>query len=731
MSFARYFKLSSYCLMASGFVAIAASGTIGLLWTSLYGAALLVSWAIDTVAFARMIPPWLMNLIVLAYLPVGILDYRVFSHSLVLSVIHLALFVAILKLLTLAADRDYVYLYLISFAQLIAASALTIDMTFAFALLAFLISGVSTLVLFEIRRAGARALLRGAVQPLVVPGRLRGTGLELFSHFPARKMVGLSLAITLVILLFAVPLFVLLPRITLGVYKRPLGPIQMISGFSERVELGTIGTIKESDAIVMRVRLGELPAGLPPGLKWRGIALDHYDGRAWSRNRFVLSRVQHSGDYFKLENSIQGTQLLEQTFFLEPLSTDVVFAGHKVLAISSDLGVLRRDVAGNLYTLGHPQSKVRYKAVSDITPPDPEMIPIQAVPTPAEVRFTNLQVPVLDPRIEALAREITGKVEPPFEKARKLESYLRNTYAYSLELKGPPNSSDPLAAFLFDVRKGHCEYFASAMAVMLRQIGIPARLVNGFRAGEYNPFGDSFTVRQYDAHSWVEAWFEPYGWVEFDPTPPDPSHSRPAVLRIISDFVDGMGLWWWDSVVNYDIWKQVRVINATRTGVLSFQKGVRQRLEIIWDRFRATGENLTTRGFPRSRTVLLLSPALVLVALSYAVFRLQFHWASKVRHFLLGALLRRRQSELMSAFYREALDLLRKRGFTRAPGQTPLEFAASLQDHPAGTSFAALTHLYYRLRFGAPDAEIHLPQVEASLQGLRAALQPRLPRSLV
>ncbi len=724
MSFARYFRLSSYCLMASGFAAIAASGTIGVFWTALYGLALVASYVIDTEDFGRMIPPWLMNLIVLSYLPVGILDYRTFSHSLVLSVIHLALFVAVLKLLTLATDRDYVYLYLISFAQLIAASALTIDMTFAFALLAFLISGVSTLVLFEMRRTGARALHRGS-QPLVVPGRMRGTGLELSSHFPARMMAGLSLAITLVVLFFAIPLFVLLPRITLGVYRRPPGRTQMISGFSERVELGTIGTIKQSDAVVMRVRLGELPAGLPADLKWRGIALDYYDGRAWSLTRHTQRRVPRSGDYFKLETSIQGTQLLEQTFFLEPLSTDVVFAGHKVLAISSDLEVLRRDPAGNLYTFGHPQVKIRYKAVSDITPPDPDMIPAQAVPIPADVRLTDLQVPVLDPRIETLAREITAKVGHPFEKARKLESYLRHNFAYSLELTGPPESSDPLSVFLFDVRRGHCEYFASAMVVMLRQIGIPARLVNGFRSGEYNPLGDSFTVRQYDAHSWVEAWFEPYGWVEFDPTPPDPSHARPAFIRIISDIVDAVGLWWWDGIVNYDIWKQVRIINATRTSVLSFQRGMIQALETIWDRSRVTGRTLASRRFPISKTALLLVPVLVLAALLYAVFRLHFLWTSKTRHFLLGTLLRRRKTELVSAFYGEALDLLRRRGFTRAPGQTPLEFAASLRDHPAGTPFGALTHLYYRLRFGTPDTEIPLAQVEGFLRSLRYALRPR------
>ena len=101
------------------------------------------------------------------------------------------------------------------------------------------------------------------------------------------------------------------------------------------------------------------------------------------------------------------------------------------------------------------------------------------------------------------------------------KSYLRRNFRYTLKLTGTPGR-DPLAHFLFETRAGHCEYFASAMAVMLRAIGIPSREVNGFLPGEYNDLGGDYIVRASDAHSWVEAYFPGSGWITFDPTPPAP-----------------------------------------------------------------------------------------------------------------------------------------------------------------------------------------------------------------
>jgi hypothetical protein len=121
-------------------------------------------------------------------------------------------------------------------------------------------------------------------------------------------------------------------------------------------------------------------------------------------------------------------------------------------------------------------------------------------------------------RIAALADSLTRDLENRYDKAAAIERYLRTQFQYTREL--PRTAGDAtLDHFLFDRRAGHCEYFSTAMAVMLRSVGIHARNVNGFLGGRWNEFGQYLAVTQNEAHSWVEVWFPSYGWITFDPTP--------------------------------------------------------------------------------------------------------------------------------------------------------------------------------------------------------------------
>ncbi len=725
MNWTGYFKISSYGLITSGFVAIAATGSVDLFSLLLFGSALIASWFVDTASLKRRLPPWVLNTLVAAYLPGYLIDYQFFSRSFVLSTIHLIFYVAAVKILTRFSDGDYVYLYCISFVELLAASTLTVDITFLVSLLIFLLSSVSTLMLFEMRRSHARVLKEGKLRPFVASPGSNREGLEIFGSFPAWTMAATTLAMTTLIILLAIPLFLLLPRVALGIYSRPAGKSRMTSGFSDRVELGEIGTIKESDAVVMKVRLTDPPARVPGNLKWRGIALDKYDGRSWTRSRVARMRVAPERDYFKLERSIQGTHLLAQTFFLEALSTEVVFACHKVLAISSDIGFLELDTGGSLFTVRHDAEKVRYNAVSDVTPPDPDLIPERPVQVPELIQRTYLQLPVLDRRIAELARGVTNSSPNPYQKALILERYLRSSYDYSLELKGSPNASDPLAMFLFDFRKGHCEYFATAMTIMLRQLGIPARLVNGFRAGEYNRLADAFVVHQYDAHSWVEAYFPPYGWLEFDPTPPDPRHSRSGFARLFNTLADAVGLWWWEDVVNYDVWKQFRFIAATRSAISEFQRGLKERLRAAYAQLRSMGERSSFKRMSPGLIISLSALAALLGVLACLRYSRGKSAYSKLRRTIYRIAFPEEKNRLITVYYREALELLEAHGLPRGPNLTPLEFSRSLQLHAAGGSLAELTGLYNRIRFGPSWTSLDLIEAERLIKALRSALHPK------
>src|SRR5690606_15084023 len=164
-------------------------------------------------------------------------------------------------------------------------------------------------------------------------------------------------------------------------------------------------------------------------------------------------------------------------------------------------------------------------------------------------------------RVSDLAKDWTEDSKTTFAKAMAIETRLRTGYEYSLT---PRATGNYIERFLFDVREGHCEFFATSMAVLLRGIGSPARIVNGFYSKEWHPLSSNFTVRQKDAHSWVEAWMgDNYGWMTFDPTPPGGVArriDRGAIVEAMSRMSDAIRMRWYRYVIDYSFSDQVSII---------------------------------------------------------------------------------------------------------------------------------------------------------------------------
>jgi transglutaminase-like putative cysteine protease len=469
----------------------------------------------------------------------------------------------------------------------------------------------------------------------------------------------------------------------------------------------------------MRIKAATPPSGLPQNLKWRGLAFDYFDGRSWKNTDQHRLTVSTQGRYYKLENSAQGTNWLNQTFFVEALSANVIFAASRVLAVSLDVGPLQRDSAGNLYTDSHMLKKLRYAAISDTIRPNPGNIS-DLSPIPPEILTRYLQLPSEDSRVLDLARRATIAAKDKYSKAIALEQYLRTNYSYSLLLRGTPNSKDPLAMFLFDVRAGHCEYFASSMTIMLRQLGIPARLVNGFRTGEYNSIGDNWTVRQYHAHSWVEAYFPPYDWIEFDPTPTDPGHPKTGFVRLISDLTDAIDLWWWEGILNYDSSKQYRVLSVLRAALEKCRYSVESLFAHAYEKGRMHISMIRTRNLASA----FAKGWIVWAALiPLAVLLLVRRWRRRIFGRIKRALHHGNSKTVAVSFFTEALHLLGDRGLKLGRGQTAMEFARSLHGQPPGDPFLALTQMYYSIRFGPPDLPFNHAEAQAQLCLLRNSLR--------
>ena len=234
---------------------------------------------------------------------------------------------------------------------------------------------------------------------------------------------------------------------------------------------------------------------------------------------------------------------------MEPLGTNVFFLAEQPRSLKGNFQRVSTDAGEAVYNLDTDHPINRYDAESELVTPDADDLRLAANTVPSNMS-SYLSLPALDIRIPKLAEDITASAPDNYDKAVALERYLRSRFGYTLEL---PRSvpRDPLANFLFERKRGHCEYFASAMTVMLRTLRIPARLVTGFRTGEFNDLTGQYLVRASNAHAWVEAYFPGYGWVSFDPTPAGSLSTRTGWSRLLL-YVDAAASFWREWVVNYD-----------------------------------------------------------------------------------------------------------------------------------------------------------------------------------
>src|SRR4029077_4992560 len=291
---------------------------------------------------------------------------------------------------------------------------------------------------------------------------------------------------------------------------------------------------------------------------------------------------------------------LQFTVFLQPIASDAIFVPGNILALQGNFSgegskdsYLRRDSTDSLHVPSQNFAALRYVGISLLPVLNVSRLRAASSDYSSDVRAEYLQLPTpLDSRIPELAEQITSRAETPYDKAAAIESFLRNRYDYTLNLTGKPGD-DPLAHFLFVARAGHCEYFATAMAILLRTLGIPTREVNGFLPGEYNNLAGDYIVRASDAHSWVEVYFPNNGWVTFDPTPPAPTDS--GLLTRLGQYVDWLQLSWTEWGINYGFAHQVQLAQnaqrnsrnwreAARAWFDRLQQKNRQRLRLWQDR---------------------------------------------------------------------------------------------------------------------------------------------------
>jgi transglutaminase-like putative cysteine protease len=285
-----------------------------------------------------------------------------------------------------------------------------------------------------------------------------------------------------------------------------------------------------------------------PTLYFRSLSYDGYTGRGWISRR-TQEKEYSPGDLLSIPDQGNAYQVRQQIQFVEE-SDGIVYTVGEPLSIDQDFLAAWRilDAQGGIYDLfGVMVSQDIYRADSLVRIYSEEELRFASQDYPAWLREKYLQLPdSLPERIYALARDLTATEPNPYDRALALENYLR-AIPYTLDVDTGPRNQDIVDYFLFGLEKGYCDYYASAMVVLARAAGMPARYVKGYVAETFDETNQVYIITADQAHAWTEVYFPGYGWIPFEPTGgrgvidrlPEPSAELPEDFELdLSPLVD-------------------------------------------------------------------------------------------------------------------------------------------------------------------------------------------------
>lgn len=560
-------------------------------------------------------------LVVLA-LPLSAARALVFGGELLVAGVDFLFLLVIQRLFNRQRSREHMQLLLLGAVLMVIAAVIDAELHFPILLSLFLPSA-------------SLALL---VNHLLGEGERLGTRVQYeVDRYGTRELPRLgraSLQVAGIAAIAGVVTFLIFPRFGPGVFLRGNLYGEESVGFSEQVRLGGFGTIKTDATVVMHLVPLDLPDDVAPTQKrltWhlRGSAFDYYADGSWGRSKGaqpgILTPTRGYWMHFEsFDPAAPGVPLGEVVqppyrfgttsgrtietrrvpgfadadrtarilVTMEDIGTDLLFAASRPIAYSlSPRGPLEArnqlvvDVDEQVRVLDRQGGPIQYEFVSRVGSPTPAEL--RAIGEPEVPEYLAAYLQLEDDRageLRELALEITAGAQTRYDKVAAVQDWLLANYEYSLDqpLSDRVRSGelDPIEGFLLDTKAGHCEYFASAMALLLREVDVPTRNVNGFYGAHYNDLGGFWAVRQADAHSWVEVHFDTLGWVTFDPTPPEGRTAGDGASWFprLAEAIDALRNAYLEYVIDFDLQSQIEILE--RLGVE--REG--RRLQIDWRR---------------------------------------------------------------------------------------------------------------------------------------------------
>jgi protein-glutamine gamma-glutamyltransferase len=588
-----------------------------------------------------------------------------------------------------------------------------------------------------------------------------------------RFVLGVA-ATSLLSIFVGVIFFVLIPRLWVGKHhdfeNQSSSGFQKVTGFTDEVQLGEIGQILESNERVLEVRFSKADSletldveetarkiGYDEPL-FRGSVMGSYKNGRWQ----VLKQSEDVTEL--LPPNRLNDRHIRQHYIVYDGSSRTLFGMHPVVATDfADEELLRPSIDVVTSILFRPDDDNRkrskleyilYGYVPGRQSDRPRVVQVRSAPAQLAQRQVMVELLRLPPgldRLKQFAQQIAESVSP-FESssdppdvriAKRIEQRLQSSgeYTYSLRNEIIDPSIDPVEDFLFNRKQGHCEYSASAMALMLRAVDIPSRLVSGFKGGQMSGFSGAFTVEERHAHAWVEGWVDGQ-WKTFDPTPFARAESVAEIGEERSAFSNLQGLLsglWEQRIVRLSIDEQKSMIYAPLGDSL---KDLTRKAS---SPFGATGRKFA-EFISNPKRWFSIETFIGTSILMVLIFGIKFLWRKygpqdagiirwlmrQVRVLILRLFVR--EDRIRVEFYDRFLAILSTQGLTRRPSQTPLEFAADVETRlssilsPSELSFLPenIATNFYRVRYGNQQlTHADLSAISTNLDRLKAAVKKR------
>lgn len=663
-------------------------------------------------------------------------EYFEASGIAVVALSHFMTLVCASKLIQRRTLRDDTQFLVLCLLMLVVAAIVSGNLLFPLALAVFLTIGLDTLIRLQLTVDRAQAEQSNRTPDMVITPVPDGAPM----HWPTLRV---TTTLALFVTLTGTGVFIFCPRLAANTLFPRLENVRSgvaLTGLSNTLDFNTIGPIQASDRPVMRVQMeidGRPVGEMGTGPYFRSVILTQYrcdqpaagTGWEWRRmggwrfgGRFPVTRESDEDGYINLIPDApmpEPSQVLVQRYWLEP-AADASYIGAIYPALrlrieSAPISEIRKQVDDQVMPLQRSTNKgFRYTAESplEMTPPIAEALARERGRLPAsdvDVVLPDTKLP-RESDILRLTAPMRRGLEPLSdaknrrEFARRVQSYLRSSeFGYTLNRPQRDPGVEPIGDFLLRRKRGHCEYFASAMAVICQLNGVPARLVAGYCGGEYNPVGHFYLVRQKHAHSWVEVFIPGEDWVTFDPTPAagtQPERNS-SYLTGVTRYLDYLQFQWANMVVSYDADQRKSLYEKFSAWVMRPAHNEDTLLGIVVSFVRELfGWRLKLNWEERLIYWIFASLVFVGVVLILYVVARGLSWAT-TQAIRIQREYAARTVPPEVAFYARFCRQLESWGVIRPPGQTPAEFAQEFAAaHPAWSAAVDVVDAYYRVAFG-------------------------------